>query len=395
MRIAFLGDVNGRAGRHVLASQLPRLVAARSIDFVVANVENAADGFGITPELSEELLACGIDCMTSGNHIWDKVEIVDYLPGQPRLLRPLNYPDRAPGHGLYVGETAAGVRVAVINLMGRVFMPPCENPFPIVDQALKRLEGKAAVILVDGAANPAFGDGHAQVSVDAIAAGVAVLRPVATKPGDLAPGDLAYVIHTSGSTGRPKGVAVERGALAAHLAAVTARFDIRADDVVLHYARPTVDVALEQVLTTLFAGARLVLPDDQLMSADELLRLLDGERVTVANLPSGYFHGVASALRRTPATLRTMISGSDRLDPDAAAAWTRTTGIRLLNAYGPTETVITATVHDVVGGDVSIGRPVGARLAVVRRGGPRFQSGGATGFGPRPPPIVAADSAWV
>ena len=149
MRIAFLGDVNGRAGRHVLASQLPRLVAARSIDFVVANVENAADGFGITPELSEELLACGIDCMTSGNHIWDKVEIVDYLPGQPRLLRPLNYPDRAPGHGLYVGETAAGVPVAVINLMGRVFMPPCENPFPIVDQALKRLEGKAAVILVD------------------------------------------------------------------------------------------------------------------------------------------------------------------------------------------------------------------------------------------------------
>jgi 2',3'-cyclic-nucleotide 2'-phosphodiesterase len=149
MRIAFLGDVNGRAGRHVLASQLPRLVARRSIDFVVANVENAADGFGITPDLSEELLALGIDCMTSGNHIWDKIEIVEYLPGQPRLLRPLNYPDRAPGHGVFVGETAAGVPVAVINLMGRVFMPPCENPFPIVDEALRRLEGKARVILVD------------------------------------------------------------------------------------------------------------------------------------------------------------------------------------------------------------------------------------------------------
>jgi 2',3'-cyclic-nucleotide 2'-phosphodiesterase len=149
MRIAILGDVNGRAGRHVLTSQLPRLVAARAIDFVVANVENAADGFGITPELSEELLACGIDCMTTGNHIWDKVEIVDYLPGQPRLLRPLNYPDRAPGNGLYIGETASGVPVAVINLMGRVFMPPCDNPFPIVDQALKRLAGRAAVVLVD------------------------------------------------------------------------------------------------------------------------------------------------------------------------------------------------------------------------------------------------------
>src|SRR2546422_667120 len=149
MRIVFLGDVNGRAGRHILEAQLPRLIAKRRIDFVAANVENAADGFGITPELSEELLACGIDCMTSGNHIWDKTEILDYLPGQPRLLRPLNYPDRAPGAGLYLGETPSGVAVAVINLMGRVFMPPCDNPFPVVDQALRRLEGKARVILVD------------------------------------------------------------------------------------------------------------------------------------------------------------------------------------------------------------------------------------------------------
>jgi len=149
MRIAFLGDVNGRAGRHVLKTQLPRLVARRGLDFVAANVENAADGFGITPELCEELLGCGIDCMTSGNHIWDKSEIIDYLPGQPRLLRPLNYPDRAPGSGLYLGETPAGLAVAVINLMGRVFMPPCDNPFPVVDQALRRLEGKTRVILVD------------------------------------------------------------------------------------------------------------------------------------------------------------------------------------------------------------------------------------------------------
>jgi metallophosphoesterase (TIGR00282 family) len=149
MRIAFLGDVNGRAGRHVLMAQLPRLISRRGIDFVAANVENAADGFGITPELSEELLGCGIDCMTSGNHIWDKPEVLDYLPGQPRLLRPHNYPDSAPGSGLYVGETPAGIPVAVINLMGRVFMPPCDNPFAVVDQALRRVGDKARVILVD------------------------------------------------------------------------------------------------------------------------------------------------------------------------------------------------------------------------------------------------------
>src|SRR2546422_11002947 len=143
MRIVFLGDVNGRAGRHVLMTQLPRLIARRGIDFVAANVENAADGFGITPHLSEELLACGIDCMTSGNHIWDKTEILDYLPGQPRLLRPLNYPDRAPGAGLYLGETPAGVAVAVIKPMGRGVIPPPANPFPVVAHAPRAPAGHA------------------------------------------------------------------------------------------------------------------------------------------------------------------------------------------------------------------------------------------------------------
>jgi metallophosphoesterase (TIGR00282 family) len=149
MRIAFIGDVNGRAGRQILAAELPRLITGRAIDYVVANVENAADGFGITPDLSEELLACGVDCMTSGNHIWDKTEILAYLPGQPRLLRPLNYPDGAPGAGVHLGETPGGVPIAVINLMGRVFMPPCDNPFPAADRALASLQGKARLILVD------------------------------------------------------------------------------------------------------------------------------------------------------------------------------------------------------------------------------------------------------
>src|SRR2546426_6790307 len=114
--IALIGAVNGRAGRQILGAQLPRLITRRRIDFVVANVENAADGFGITPDLSEEILACGVDCMTSGNHIWDKQEILDYLPRQPRLLRPLNYPGGAPGTGLYLGETPGGVPIAAINL---------------------------------------------------------------------------------------------------------------------------------------------------------------------------------------------------------------------------------------------------------------------------------------
>jgi hypothetical protein len=149
MRILLIGDVNGKAGRQALRACLPRLIAERQIDFTVANVENAADGFGVTPDLAEEILDAGVDCLTSGNHIWDKSEIVEYIKGQPRLLRPLNYPQGAPGAGAYVGESPAGIRVAVVNLMGRVFMPPCDNPFPVIDAALPSLRDKARVILVD------------------------------------------------------------------------------------------------------------------------------------------------------------------------------------------------------------------------------------------------------
>jgi amino acid adenylation domain-containing protein/non-ribosomal peptide synthase protein (TIGR01720 family) len=177
--------------------------------------------------------------------------------------------------------------------------------------------------------------------------------------------DLAYLVYTSGSTGTPKAVAAERGALAGHLAAITERFGLGADDVVLHLAQPTVDVAVEQVLSALCAGARLVVPGEALMSSEALLRLFEDERVTVANLPAGYFRELAARTRTAPSTLRLMISGSDRLAPDAAATWSERTGVRLLNAYGPTETVITATVHEVRDGDVAIGRPVGARDAYV------------------------------
>ena len=144
-----IGDVNGKPGREMVQNHLPALIAERQIDFSFANVENAADGFGVTPDLTERFLSFGLDCLTSGNHIWDKREILEYIPHQPRLLRPLNCPPAAPGNGLYVGETPGGVPVAVINLMGRVFMPPCDDPFRAADVALERLANRARVVLVD------------------------------------------------------------------------------------------------------------------------------------------------------------------------------------------------------------------------------------------------------
>lgn len=149
MRIVAIGDINGRAGRRMIRDALPRLIAERQVDFVVANVENAADGFGATPEICQEMFDSGIDCLTSGNHIWDKPEILEYIPHEPRLLRPLNYPEGTPGAGLYLGETPGGIPVGVINLMGRVFMPPCDDPFPLADTAVARLGAKARVLLVD------------------------------------------------------------------------------------------------------------------------------------------------------------------------------------------------------------------------------------------------------
>jgi hypothetical protein len=118
-------------------------------DYIVVNVENAAGGFGVTPEILAEIADLPIDCYTSGNHIWDKREGVDLLDREKNLLRPANYPDGNPGHGLYVGETAGGVKVAVINLEGRVFMDNLESPFLVADRLLKQLDPKVKVIFVD------------------------------------------------------------------------------------------------------------------------------------------------------------------------------------------------------------------------------------------------------
>jgi 2',3'-cyclic-nucleotide 2'-phosphodiesterase len=149
MNLLFLGDVNGRAGRNLVREHLDRLVDRHAIDYTVANVENAADGFGITPALAAELEGLGLHVMTSGNHIWDKTEVLPYVEEHRNLLRPHNYPPGAPGTGLHVGSTASGVPVAVINLMGRVFMNPLDCPFRTADRLLQEISGRCRVILVD------------------------------------------------------------------------------------------------------------------------------------------------------------------------------------------------------------------------------------------------------
>ena len=147
MRILFVGDVFGKAGRQILADKLAEIRADFGpFDFVVINCENAAAGSGLTERLMNELFALGVDVMTSGNHIWDKKEFVPILDREPRVLRPANYPPTAPGRG-YVEVEKNGLSLGVINLQGRAFMPPLDCPFRTADDVLNRM--KSTAILVD------------------------------------------------------------------------------------------------------------------------------------------------------------------------------------------------------------------------------------------------------
>ena len=148
MKILFIGDIIGRPGRRAVSASLNRLLVEEQIDLAIANCENAAAGFGVTGKIADQLLDAGLHVLTSGNHIWDKREVFDYLDREPRLLRPHNYPD-APGSGLYMGHTDAGVPYAVINLQGRVYLPPIDCPFRQVDQLLTEIPPDVRVCFVD------------------------------------------------------------------------------------------------------------------------------------------------------------------------------------------------------------------------------------------------------
>ena len=161
MNILFIGDIFAAPGRRIVADHLQDIVATNRIDLAIANAENAAGGFGITPAIAEELLGLGIDVLTSGNHVWDKRELYDYLGRQPRLLRPANYPD-APGSGAFVFRARNGVDCAVLNLQGRTYMPNTDCPFRKADQILGELDGAVTVKFVDF---------HAEVTSEKIAMG--------------------------------------------------------------------------------------------------------------------------------------------------------------------------------------------------------------------------------
>lgn len=245
MRILFIGDIVGSPGREIVANRLADVVEARQVDLVIANGENAASGFGITPRLVEELLATGIEVLTGGNHIWDRKEILDYIPGQPRLLRPANFPETSPGSGLYNGIARNSVPYAVVNLQGRVFMASNDCPFRAADREIARIPTTTRVILVDM---------HAETTSEKEAMGwyldgrvSAVLGThthVATADEQILPGGTAYITD-AGMTGPHNGViGMEKtGILRRFLEGLPVRFEVAPGDVQMNTVLLEVDEA--------------------------------------------------------------------------------------------------------------------------------------------------------
>lgn len=201
MNILFIGDIVGRPGRQLVRDALPGLVGRHQIDLVVANVENAAAGFGLTPDVVSELFDAGVDVMTTGNHVWDKRDGLICLDQEPALLRPANYPPGAPGQGVGVFHTAAGLPVAVINLEGRVFMGGLDCPFRKADELLEGLGAGQKIILVDFHAEATSEKGALAAYLDGrVSAVIGTHTHVQTADERVLPGGTAFITDV-GMTG--------------------------------------------------------------------------------------------------------------------------------------------------------------------------------------------------
>jgi len=194
LKILFIGDIVGRPGRQMIARHLASLVDRHLIDLVVANAENAAAGFGVTPDVVAELLDAGIDVLTTGNHVWDKKESFPILEQEERILRPANYPPGLPGKGWGIFPTSAGVPVAVVNLEGRVFMNNLDCPFRAADAILDGLPGKPPIVLVDFHAETTSEKGALGTYLDGrVSAVLGTHTHVQTADERLLPGGTAFI----------------------------------------------------------------------------------------------------------------------------------------------------------------------------------------------------------
>jgi len=266
MKLLFIGDIVGRPGRELIRRGLKPLVRAYDIDVVLANGENAAGGAGVTREISDELFGAGIQVLTSGNHIWDKREVMEFIDRQPRLVRPANYPAGAPGAGSYVWTSGAHA-VGVINLMGRVFMASLDDPFARALEELDRVRDAGATVV--------FVDFHAEATSEKLAMGwhldgratavVGTHTHVQTADERILPNGTAYLTDV-GMTGPHDGIiGMERtSVLARFTTGLPSRFETATGDLRLHAVVVTADPSTGRATDI----ERVALTADQLYALD-------------------------------------------------------------------------------------------------------------------------------
>ena len=233
MNILFIADIVGKPGRWAVSQLLPDLLRTHQIDFAIANVENAAGGFGLTREIAKKIHSYGVDCLTSGNHIWDRKDIYPYLDEDRRILRPANYPPDVPGRGAGIFESASGQKVGVLNIQGRVYIKEIDCPFRVAKEEIERLKGETKVLIVDL---------HAEATSEKVALGryldgrvSAVLGShthVQTADETILPGGTAYItdVGMTGPHDSVIGVKTE-DALARFLLQIPRRFTLGNRDV--------------------------------------------------------------------------------------------------------------------------------------------------------------------
>jgi metallophosphoesterase (TIGR00282 family) len=245
VKLLFIGDIVGHPGRNAVKILLPKLRARHGLDVIIANGENSAGGSGITPDIAEELFGYGVDAITTGDHLWDQKEVMELLQKEERFLRPLNYPSGTPGKGSTILKIRDLPPVAVMNMQGRTFMPPLENPFTLALDEVKRLRAQTKIIFVDF---------HAEATSEKIAFGrfldgqvsavVGTHTHVQTADEQILPGGTAYLTDAGftgphdGCLGREIEPVIKR-----FLTGMPQRFEVAKNRVLLHGAVIEIDAA--------------------------------------------------------------------------------------------------------------------------------------------------------
>jgi metallophosphoesterase (TIGR00282 family) len=251
MRVLFIGDIVGSPGRRIVLERLADLVANEKLDLVIANGENAASGFGITPRLVEELLGAGCEVITGGNHIWDRKEIMEFAAKEPRLLRPANFAASNPGRGVYCGTARNGVPYAVLNLQGRVFMAPNDCPFRTADRELAALPAGVKVIIVDFHAEATSEKQAMGWYLDGrVSAVIGTHTHVATADARVLPQGTAYITD-AGMTGPHNSVIGmdRKGVLQRFLDGLPGRFEVAEGDIRMSTVLVELDPATGRALS--------------------------------------------------------------------------------------------------------------------------------------------------